>query len=381
MPATIGVNDFISAGPETLAGQFLRRFWQPIYCAHEILPGRAVPIRVMGENFTLYRGESGTAHLAAERCAHRGTQLSLGWVEGDAIRCFYHGWKYDCTGQCVEQPAEPKSFADTMRIASYPVREYLGLLFAYFNEGDPPPLNRFPNFENPQCLVDAIRFDRICNYYGNIENSLDNTHVRFVHSRHRESVRDHAATGDPLITVEESDWGVRRHAGYPNGTESVFFFGMPNINYIIGQVVDRKVKRVESLIFKVPVDDDRHLHFEARLMPYSGEEGREWLESRRAQRAKEAVDRLDLVRAVLQGRLRLDDIDPGRTDHVLIEDEVAQSGQGAIPNRSQEHLGRSDTGVVFLRKLWERELRALADGRPLKQWMYRPDMVPIYPGA
>ncbi len=202
-----------------------------------------------------------------------------------------------------------------------------------------------------------------------------------MHSRHRDSVRDHAATGDPVIKVEESDWGVRRYAGYPNGAESVFFFGMPNINYIIGQVVDGDVKRVESLIFKVPVDDDRHLHFEARLMPYSGEKGREWLGRRRAQRAKEAADRLDMVRAVLEGRLRLDDIDPGRTDHVLIEDEVAQSGQGAIPDRSREHLGRSDIGVVFLRKLWERELRALADGRPLKQWTYRPDMVPVYPGA
>ena len=58
MSAIISVNDFISAGPETLAGKFLRRFWQPVYCAHEILPARAVPIRVLGENFTLYRGET-----------------------------------------------------------------------------------------------------------------------------------------------------------------------------------------------------------------------------------------------------------------------------------------------------------------------------------
>jgi 5,5'-dehydrodivanillate O-demethylase len=90
---------------------------------------------------------------------------------------------------------------------------------------------------------------------------------------------------------------------------------------------------------------------------------------------------LDLVRAVLEGRLRLDDIDPTRTDHVLIEDEVAQTGQGAIANRSREHLGRGDIGIVLLRKLWERELRALAEGKPLKQWVYRPDMVPIYPSA
>ena len=381
MSAMIGVNDFISAGPETLAGKFLRRFWQPVYCAHEILSGRAVPIRVMGENFTLYRGENGTPHLVGDRCAHRGTQLSVGWIEGDSIRCFYHGWKYDASGQCVEQPAEPKSFTNDMRIPSYPVQEYLGLIFAYFGEGEPPPLNRFPKFEDPQYVVDAIRFDRICNYYNNIENSLDNTHVRFVHSRHRESVQDRAVTGDPVISVEESDWGVRRHSRYPDGTEILFFFGMPNINYINGQVVDPEVKRVDSLIFKVPVDDDRHLHFEARMMPFPGEQGRQWLEHRRAQRAKDAMDRLDLVRAVLDGRLRLDDIDPNRTDHVLIEDEVAQTGQGAIANRSREHLGRGDIGIVLLRKLWERELRALADGRPLKQWTYRPDMVPIYPPA
>jgi 5,5'-dehydrodivanillate O-demethylase len=156
---------------------------------------------------------------------------------------------------------------------------------------------------------------------------------------------------------------------------------MPNVNYINGQVVDPDVKRADSLIFKVPVDDDRHLHFEARMMPFSGEHGKQWLERRRAQRAKDAADRLDLVRAVLEGRLRLDDIDPTRTDHVLIEDEVAQTGQGAIANRSREHLGRGDIGIVLLRKLWERELRALAEGKPLKQWVYRPDMVPIYPSA
>ena len=381
MSAMIGVNDFISAGPETLAGKYLRRFWQPVYCAHEILPGHAVPIRVMGENFTLYRGEHGTPHLVGDRCAHRGTQLSVGWIEGDSIRCFYHGWKYDASGQCVEQPAEPKSFTADMRIPSHPVQEYLGLIFAYLGAGDPPPLNRFPKFEDSQNVIDAIRFDRICNYYNNIENSLDNTHVRFVHSRHRESVQDRAVTGDPVISVEESDWGVRRHSRYPDGTEILFFFGMPNINYINGQVVDPAAKRVDSLIFKVPVDDDRHLHFEVRMMPYSGDQGRQWLERRRAQRAKDAIDRLDLVRAVLDGRLRLDDIDPNRTDHVLIEDEVAQTGQGAIANRTREHLGRGDIGIVLLRKLWERELRALADGRPLKQWTYRPDMVPIYPSA
>ena len=87
------------------------------------------------------------------------------------------------------------------------------------------------------------------------------------------------------------------------------------------------------------------------------------------------------MREVLAGRLHLNDIDPNRTDFVMVEDEIAQTGQGQIPDRVNEHLGRSDTGVILLRKIWERELRALAEGQPTKKWTYRPEMVPTYPGS
>jgi len=86
-----------------------------------------------------------------------------------------------------------------------------------------------------------------------------------------------------------------------------------------------------------------------------------------------------LVRAILAGTLRLSDIDPNRIDFVMLEDEIAQTGQGAIAMRGNEHLGRSDRGVFLLRKIWERELRKLAEGKPVKQWIYRPEMVPTYP--
>ncbi len=103
--------DFAHIGPGTLAGRYMRKFWQPVYHSDRIQPGHAKPVRLLGEDFTLFRGEGGAAHVIASRCAHRGMQLSPGWVEGDCIRCFYHGWKYDGTGQCVEQPAEPKTFS------------------------------------------------------------------------------------------------------------------------------------------------------------------------------------------------------------------------------------------------------------------------------
>ncbi len=82
--------DFSSIGPEALAGRFLRRFWQ-IYLAENLSPGKVRPVHVFGENFTLYRGENGTPHLVGPRCAHRKLLLSVGRVEGDCLRCFYHG--------------------------------------------------------------------------------------------------------------------------------------------------------------------------------------------------------------------------------------------------------------------------------------------------
>src|SRR5688572_7679497 len=104
--------DFAHTGSGTLAGRYMRSFWQPVYRAKDLSSGHTKPIKIMGEEFTLYRGEGGAPHVVAFRCAHRGTQLSAGSVEDDCIRCVYHGWKYDSSGQCVEQPAEEKPFVE-----------------------------------------------------------------------------------------------------------------------------------------------------------------------------------------------------------------------------------------------------------------------------
>ena len=372
-------SEFVHTGPETLAGRFLRKFWHPVSCSYELAAGKALPIRIMSEDFTLYRGQSGAPYLVGNRCAHRGTQLSVGWVEGECIRCFYHGWKYDGTGQCIEQPAEAESFASKVRVGSHPVQEYLGLIFAYLGEGEAPPLPRYPRFESADITLDVAALKRICNYFNNLDNSLDTAHVRFVHRRHRDSIDDHVVKGDPIISVEESDWGIRRYTRYPDGKDLTFFYGMPNINFINGQVVDPEIKRADVIVFKVPVDDEQHIHFELRAIPLTGKRGRAWVEERRAMRAEAEQDRAEIVRAILTGRMRLSDVDPMRVDFVMLEDEVAQAGQGAIAELRNEHLGRSDRGVFLLRKIWERELKNLADGRPLKTWTYRPDMVPTYP--
>src|ERR1700733_16334261 len=78
--------DCTSTGPGTVAGRYLRQFWQPIYHSADLAVSRPVPLQIMSEDFTLYRGESGQVHLVDARCPHRGTQLSSGWVEGEGLR-------------------------------------------------------------------------------------------------------------------------------------------------------------------------------------------------------------------------------------------------------------------------------------------------------
>lgn len=107
-------SDIVHTGPDTIGGRYLRSFWQPIFVASELPVGRARPLRVMSEDFTIFRSETGKAQVLAPHCPHRGTKLSTGWVEGETLRCFYHGWRFAGSGQCVEAPAEREGFASTL---------------------------------------------------------------------------------------------------------------------------------------------------------------------------------------------------------------------------------------------------------------------------
>src|SRR5262245_10142052 len=168
-----------STKPGTPAGRYLRLFWQPVYVAENLKAGKATPVRIMSEDFTLYRGEDGQAYAVASRCAHRATQLSVGWVEGNCIRCRYHGWKYDSTGQCVEQPGEASGFTEKVRIKTYPLEEYIGLIFVYLGEAGAPPLPRLPRSLTDVAFVWSYGHSRPCNYLNGLKN--DPTHLAFTH--------------------------------------------------------------------------------------------------------------------------------------------------------------------------------------------------------
>lgn len=104
--------------PDTLMGKLLRTFWQPIGTLAELAPGTARSLRILGDELTLYRGESGQPYLIGGRCAHRCNVLHTGWIQGEQIRCMYHGWRYDSTGRCTEMPAERHVPVEVIGISS-----------------------------------------------------------------------------------------------------------------------------------------------------------------------------------------------------------------------------------------------------------------------
>ncbi len=364
--STSPYQDFAHVGPGTLAGRYLRRFWHPIARSADLANGRPVRIQVMGEYFTLYRGESGTAHLLVDRCPHRQTSLVHGWVEGDRIRCFYHGWLYDGSGQCVEQPAERASFAAKVKVPSYPLREYMGLVFAYLGAGDAPSFPCYPEIEEAQGDVAVNRHLVPCNYFQRIENDLDETHVHFVH---RVSTKSYGLNEIPEIAVTETPYGIRREGKRTGGGVNISrtaHIVWPNINMVDLPPSPGHPYWTVQIAWRVPQDDETMVTHSLRLMP--PQQGASGGGQRLRPSREPDPPSLELSLDVLAGKLRIQDVDPNYPGLFVVEDNVALAGQGRITDRAQDRLGQSDRGIILLRRIWERELKALAEDQPLKDW-------------
>jgi len=361
--------DMVHVGPETLTGRFIRRFWQPVYLARDLQPGWAKRIQILSEHFTLYRGEGGEAHVVQDRCPHRNTQLSIGWIEGDDLRCFYHGWKFAPGGACLEQPCERESFARKVTIRSYPTREYLGLIFAYLGEGEPPPFARFPEIEEDNGFpLWNSKWDLPHNFFQRMENDLDEAHVHFVHKVSADLTDELAVM--PEFDAKETDYGILRIGTRRRGNTSDVRYShmmMPNTTLIVVPPSTRDDIWAVHLAWRVPVNDEKTQSFVV---------GRR--NARQPPAGKTFAPADEIVKAILDGRTRLRDVDPDHPMLFNIQDNVAIGAQGAVyDERETERLGQSDASVILLRKLYERELRALEAGKPMKTWRRPPDKLPL----
>ena len=184
---TAARNDMLTrVGPGTPMGNLLRRYWMPVAGASEFTQNPIKPVRLLGEDLTLYKDLGGRYGLIARHCAHRGADLSCGTVEETGLRCFYHGWKFDERGQCIEQPYEdianpnPKS-RDGCGIAAYPVRELAGLLWAYMGPAPAPELPVWEPFGFANGFREIVLAEVPCNWFQCQENSIDPVHFEWMH--------------------------------------------------------------------------------------------------------------------------------------------------------------------------------------------------------
>jgi len=371
--------DLATTQPGTPGGSFMRQFWHAIGRGDDLPRGRAVPIRIMGEDYMLYRGASGRARVMAYRCPHRGAPLYLGRVEDDDLRCVYHGWKYNCSGQCVEAPAETPGFERKVQVPVFPTQEAFGLIYAYFGQGAPPVFPPYPE-SHGEGYIEAWPVERVpCNYLQSFENSMDEVHVAFTH----QPGGSHAALARdlPLITAEETDWGMLRFGTRADGTVRHTLHYAPNVVRVIIPPLsgmDGIGGWPEITYHFTPVDDYNHLWIITAKVQVTGEEAERYRQKRAEfYKQRAAAPKVNsVVEDIWSGKLPYGDV--RHPELAIVQDIAVQAGQGPIANRETEHLGRSDTGIILWRRILTREFCAIAEGREPKRWQRPPeDVLPV----
>ena len=142
-------NDFLTqSGPGTPIGNLFRRYWIPALLSAEVPEPDCPPVRVkvLSERLLAFRDTQGRVGVVDEFCAHRGVSLWFGRNEENGLRCSYHGWKYDVTGQCTEVPSEPEAsgFCKKIKLTSYPCVELGDVIWIYMGPAEhKPPLPAF----------------------------------------------------------------------------------------------------------------------------------------------------------------------------------------------------------------------------------------------
>ena len=389
-------------GPGTPCGQLLRQYWQPVALLDEfdpkldprmgIRPVKAV--RVLGQDFVLFRNADGAFGLLDRDCPHRGADLAYGRNEGDGLRCPFHGWKFDITGQCTDTPAEPTGSTLCQRIQqrSYPVVEKAGVLFAWLgNEGtEPPPFPALDCFAAPATHSFAFKGLWHCNWLQAFEVGIDPAHASFLHRFfHDESLEESYGRQFRGASLGELDGQrlpmtkVMREFDQPDISFDAMPYGLRltslrRINDAITHV------RVTNAVFPqtfviplsetmtitqmhVPVDDTKNYWY-AFFTSFA-----------------EPVDK-DTMRNQRLATVTLPDYIPKAGRHndwgfnpeeqqtrtylgmgesdINVHDQWACESMGAIQDRTREHLGTSDKVIMANRRLLLKAIEAVAAGEP-----------------
>ena len=387
-------------GPGTPCGNLMRHYWQPVALLDEFDPvldprmaTRPVKaVRLLGQDMVLFRDEQGQFALLDRDCPHRGADLLFGRYEGDGLRCPFHGWKFDTTGQCIETPAEPAGSKLCTRIKQrqYPLLQRSGVLFGWFGPEDqtPPPFPALDCFVAPDSHTFAFKGLWRCNWLQAFEVGIDPAHTSFLHRFFNDESLDDtygkqfraASVGD----VNGERWPmtkIMREFHQPKITVDAVPFGM-RLTTLREMTDDISHVRVTHSIFPhtfviplsetmtitqmhVPVDDE-NTYWVSIFTSFDEPVNKDTMRNQRTR----FISLPDYVPNV--GKHNQWGYNPEeqatRTylgmgeDDINSHDQWACESMGRIQDRTREHLGTSDVAIMANRRTLLKAIDAVANG-------------------
>ena len=363
-------------GPGTPAGNLLRNYWQPVALVDEFehAPRPVHPIHVLGEEFVLFRNTKKQFGLLDRRCPHRQADLAYGrWEEGN-LRCVFHGWLFDVTGKCLQTPAEPEGsrLCESVRQRSYPVVERSGIVFAWLGDAEPSAFPHFDCFTAPDAFTFAFKGYWDCNWLQALEVGIDPAHASYLHryfededtaTSYGKQFRGKPSDSElpiskvlrefdrPDISVERTDYGIclltlrTIDERQTHGRSTHILFPQ---TFVIPMNAEMTITQ-----WHVPVDDYGcywYSIFTSFTTPVDKKTMREQrLKAYPAPDYKPIFNRANGwgFDADQQRRSTF----TGMGFDINIHDQFACESPGRIADRTKEHLGTTDKGIVLYRRI------------------------------
>ena len=202
---------------------FLKNCWYVAALDHELIDGKLLGRTVLGEHLLLYRGESGSVHALNDRCPHRGALLSKGRLEGNAVRCMYHGIKYDGSGKCVQIPGQDM-IPPKLKVRTYPIVELGTFIWVWMGDAakaDPASIQDLPYLKDPNWKGVPAYLHYKANYLLIVDNLSDFSHLAFVHTETLGGSEEYAYVSEPTV-VERLERGFRVERWHRNSDPPPF---------------------------------------------------------------------------------------------------------------------------------------------------------------
>ena len=374
-------NDLVTqTGPGTPGGELLRSYWHPIATDDEIPPGGdPMPIDILSEELVLFRDPGDRLGLIGRHCAHRGTDLSYGRIEDGGLRCLYHGWLFDIEGKCIDQPAEPedKKFCHKVRQTSYPVQQKGGVIWCYMGKGEAPLIPDFDYLTAPEENRMAFRVVQHSNWLQGLESSTDPAHTSYLHRLSTpKNAGSYDARGDnrffsddihPKLGIERTSYGMRIYALRKLSTGEKYL-RVNNYIYPCGATpvgTDTPPVTAYQGRWYVPIDDERHCRFEFLYSQKKPLDKDFWRQQKGENIGpdKRHLRRADNRYQQDRDEQRRDDSFSGLGRYLPAHDAFAIESQGAIQDRTQEHLGSTDIVIIEVRKALLDAIKLMQDGK------------------